>query len=136
MLWQFLADDVEKNVEVNDQDKAEFRRIMRKMCRGNVISLVQVMLRWATSLLSKVNEKIHEYVMPPTAAPCEEAIPVKSGSMDWIFQKGALVVPMDDETATSLFRLSTLNPIWSAMKSDTDMEKGSGDFWQVFDCRS
>jgi hypothetical protein len=137
VLWQFLADKVEASVTISDEDQAEFRKIMQKLCPWtfvNVFILVIVWMGWAANGWWRPMR--YDYVVPESPHYNRRVVPVISNTVDWILEKGALLVPVDEKAYKMMsppLRRTAL-AIIGAVEWNSDL-KDMGNYWQVVDLR-
>ena len=103
VLWQFLAETVEAKVQISDEDKAEFRRVMNKVCRYNMIKTLNQVLGFLKFILVSLGEPKYDFLVPDSIPGTPiEIIEGQNQSLDWIFKKGACLVPVDHGAYNSL----------------------------------
>jgi len=135
VLWQFLAETVEAKVQISDEDKAEFRRVMNKVCRYNMIKTLNQVLGFLKFILVSLGEPKYDFLVPDSIPGTPiEIIEGQNQSLDWIFKKGACLVPVDHGAYNSLRNLVSSTPLWGGITSG-DAEKGIGGYWQIVDLR-
>jgi hypothetical protein len=129
VLWTFLRDEVERAGLVNEAQKEAFTKVMTTMCTHRLKDLILKMKRSGKSSSGHSKE---------SAAPPERPIPigmevvlVGKDSMEWILHKGALLVPAKGVPVSKLTKFK----MWGWVRKDVDVEKGLGNYWQVFDTR-
>jgi hypothetical protein len=57
---------------------------------------------------------------------------VRSDSLDWILQRGALLIP-NDKTRQTMRNLTRYKPVWGPVMKPRDLEKGLDGNWQIVD---
>ncbi|KAL8926891.1 MAG: hypothetical protein Q9208_002700 [Pyrenodesmia sp. 3 TL-2023] len=134
MLWEFLRDEVESHHSVSEMDKAEFRRVMEKMCTGYVLTIIIPTNGWKKR---EDNRNMEKGFSLPEAVPMGcQVVPLKEGDgMEWVLFERALIVPMDWTAVGKAMDLKRFG-LWTMVKEDVDLEKGSlAESWQYVDCR-
>lgn len=134
VLWAFLRDKVEEAGLVNDDEIRAFAAVMEKMCSHQTRDIIERFMPWrkpSSTVLKKAKkpEEVEEQKRTlPEGMPIVEAT---RESVDWILQKGAVVLPSET------FHLYGLHlfEMWGAFLKDADLEKGVGDYWQIIDLR-
>jgi hypothetical protein len=129
VLWTFLRDEVERAGLVNETEKEAFKEVMTVMCAHRLSDLI-TKLKFSGERSSGCSKE--------PAAPSGRNMPmgmevvlVKRDSVEWIFHKGALLVPAKD---VHLWKLTTFK-MWGQVGRDVDVEKGLRNYWQLIDTR-
>ncbi|KAI4192381.1 MAG: hypothetical protein LQ346_004330 [Caloplaca aetnensis] len=134
MLWEFLMEEVESHHSVNEAEKAEFRRVMDKMCTGYLVTIIFPGKDWKKR---EDNHKHEKGFSLPEAVPMGcQVVPLKEGDgMEWVLFERGLIVPMDWVAFNKAMALKRFG-LWTVVKEDLDLEKGNlPESWQYVDGR-
>ncbi|KAL8732431.1 MAG: hypothetical protein Q9181_003966 [Wetmoreana brouardii] len=134
VLWEFLMTEVESNFSVSGAERADYRRVMGKMCKGYTTTLMAPCRQWSKS---DDKEKRNQGFSLPEAVPMGcQIVPLKAGdSMDWVLLERGLIVPMDWDAYNMAGGLRRFG-LWGIVKKDLDLEEaGLTGYWQLVDCR-
>jgi hypothetical protein len=129
VLWTFLRDEVERAGLVNETEKEAFMKVMTMMCTHRLKDLILKLKRSGkgSSGHSKEPAGPPERNMPMGM----EVVLVEKDSVEWILHEGAFLVPVKGVPVGKLTQFK----MWGRVAKDVDVEKGLGNYWQVFDTR-
>ncbi|KAL8887524.1 MAG: hypothetical protein Q9215_004919 [Flavoplaca cf. flavocitrina] len=137
MLWELMMIEVQSLYDMAEVEKGAFQKVVEKTCTGESTSTKLFSAKRALWRKRDDNQKEEKGISLPKTVPTDyRIVPLKEGDgMEWILVERGLVVPMDWVAYRKVKALEYFE-LWSMVKEDLDLEKGSLDgSWQYADCR-
>ena len=132
-LMEFLMHDVESNVKVDEKERAEYRRVLYKLCSHRTSDLLDILLPFG---VSKYMTNGEGFLTPGKSALGFTPYLMRNDRrMDWVLQQGAVLVPMDDDAYKKAEKLAQFG-LWKAVRDDVALASASQEaYWQLVDLR-
>lgn len=132
-LMEFLMHDVESNVKVDEKERADYRRVMHKLCSHCTSHLLGSLLPFGVSRYMTNGEG---FLTPAKSALGFRPYLMRTDrKMDWVLQQGAVLVPMDGNTYWKAKELARFG-LWKAVMDDADLAGATHEaYWQLVDLR-
>ena len=129
VLLAFIRDKVEQSGVVPKEEKEAFAKVMHKMCTHDLLPRLSRLGRvltancfdWTSSRLKEWDHNV------PLGM---RTVQVRLDSVDWLFERGAFLVPTDYRTLRMMRQLARF-PMWGKVKTVDDLERGIEGYWQL-----
>ncbi|KAM7193647.1 hypothetical protein V8F20_008284 [Naviculisporaceae sp. PSN 640] len=137
LVWTFLRDQVEQTGWPTQEERESFARAMKVRNSHCIWPEAGFLQRWFcfagdSNGADAEKERAAEERLASVGLPI---VHVRNDSLDWLLQRGVLLVP-NDETRASMRQLVTFAPIWGRLPKGEDLEKSAlSGTWQVVDAR-
>ena len=132
-LMELLMHDVESNVKVDENERAEYRRVMYKLCAHRTRDVLDILIRFGVSRYMTNGEGL--LTPGKSATGITPYLMRNDRRMDWVLQQGAVLVPMDGDTYKKAEKLAKFG-LWKAVRDDADLYHAAQDgCWQLVDLR-
>ena len=132
-LMELLMHDVESEVKVDEKEKAEYRRVMHKLCSHRTWDLLDSLV----PLIASKHMTNGEGLLTPgkSALGFTPYFMRNDRRMDWVLQQGAVLVPMNRDTYEKAEQLAKFG-LWKAIRNDVDLASATQEaYWQLVDLR-
>ena len=132
-LMELLMHDVESAIKVDEQERAEYRRVMYKLCSHRTSDLWDSLVPFAVSEYMTNGEG---FLTPgKSVLGLTPYLMRNDRRVDWVLQQGAVLVPMDRDTYKKAEQLAKFG-LWKAVKNDVDLASATQEaYWQLVDLR-
>jgi hypothetical protein len=127
-LLTFPRGQVEQAALVRPKGKEAFAAVMEKLCTHDcLLWLYKSVPGYFVYLTKWTDAGLKEWDEVPMGM---RIIRVSFDSVNWVLERGALLIPYNHDAFTCMGRLAAF-PLWRRVKNAEDLEMGLRDYWQI-----